>query len=133
MAYPDTGDAVDLTSRVQANGSLDWTAPSGRWTLYAIFAGWHGKLVERAAPGGEGNVIDHFSTDAIRSYLLPFDRAFRDHNLDGLRAFFNDSTKSTMRRGRRTGCRACSKSSRSDAATICDGTCQRSSARARTM
>ncbi len=91
MAYSDAGDAVDLTSRVQANGSLDWTAPSGRWTLYAIFAGWHGKLVERAAPGGEGNVIDHFSTDAIRKYLLPFDRAFRDHNLDGLRAFFNDS------------------------------------------
>ena len=91
MAYSDAGDAVDLTSRVQANGSLDWTAPSGRWTLYAIFAGWHGKLVERAAPGGEGNVIDHFSTDAIRKYLLPFDRAFKGHNLDGLRAFFNDS------------------------------------------
>jgi hypothetical protein len=91
MAYPETGDAVDLTSRVQQDGRLDWTAPQGRWTLYALFAGWHGKLVERAAPGGEGNVIDHFSTDAIRHYLLPFDRAFTAHDIGGLRAFFNDS------------------------------------------
>ena len=91
MAYSDAGEAVNLTSRVQADGRLDWTAPSGRWTLYAIFAGWHGKLVERAAPGGEGYVIDHFSTDAIRQYLLPFDRAFKGQRLGGLRAFFNDS------------------------------------------
>src|SRR4029079_8447356 len=60
-------------------------------TLYALFTGWHGKLVERAAPGGEGFVIDHFSTSAIRNYLLPFDRAFAGHTLAGLRAFFNDS------------------------------------------
>lgn len=91
MAFSDTGDSIDLTTRVAANGSLDWTAPNGRWTLYALFSAWHGKLVERAAPGGEGNVIDHFSTGAIRKYLLPFDRAFAGHNLTGLRAFFNDS------------------------------------------
>jgi hypothetical protein len=91
MAYSDAGETLDLTRRVVANGRLDWTAPNGRWTLYAIFSGWHGKLVERAAPGGEGNVIDHFSTDAIRKYLLPFDRAFQGHRLAGLRAFFNDS------------------------------------------
>ncbi len=91
MAYSDSGDTIDLTSRVQADGRLDWFAPEGRWTLHALFAGWHGKLVERAAPGGEGLVIDHFSTDAIRQYLLPFDRAFAGRRLSGLRAFFNDS------------------------------------------
>jgi len=91
MAYSDTGEISDLTMRVQADGRLDWTAPQGRWTLYALFTGWHGKLVERAAPGGEGFVIDHFSTSAIRNYLLPFDRAFAGHTLAGLRAFFNDS------------------------------------------
>ena len=91
MAHSDGGEIVDVTSRVQPDGTLDWTAPPGRWTLYGIFAGWHGKLVERAAPGGEGPVIDHFSTDAIRKYLLPFDRAFAGRQLTGLRAFFNDS------------------------------------------
>ncbi len=91
MAYSDSGETLDLTPRVGADGMLDWTAPAGRWTLYALFPGWHGKLVERAAPGGEGNVIDHFSRDAIRRYLAPFDRAFAGHRLIGLRAFFNDS------------------------------------------
>jgi hypothetical protein len=91
MAYSESGEAIDLTSRVQTGGRLDWSAPPGRWTLYALFAAWHGKLVERAAPGGEGFVIDHFSSDAIRKYLLPFDRAFAGRNLAGLRAFFNDS------------------------------------------
>jgi hypothetical protein len=91
MAYSTAGETIDLTSRVGGDGSLDWTAPDGRWTLFALFAAWHGKLVERAAPGGEGFVIDHFSTDAIRKYLLPFDRAFAGRNLTGLRAFFNDS------------------------------------------
>jgi len=91
MAYGDSGEALDLTSRVGTDGVLDWIVPAGRWTLYALFLGWHGKLVERAAPGGEGNVIDHFSRDAIRGYLAPFDRAFAGHSLIGLRAFFNDS------------------------------------------
>jgi hypothetical protein len=59
--------------------------------LYALFPGWHGKLVERAAPGGEGYVIDHFSQAAIRRYLAAFDRAFAGRDVAGLRAFFNDS------------------------------------------
>ncbi len=91
VAYADAGDIVDLTAHVRDDRRLDWTAPPGRWTLYAIFAAWHGKLVERAAPGGEGHVIDHFSIDAIRRYLVPFDRAFAERRLGGLRAFFNDS------------------------------------------
>jgi hypothetical protein len=91
VAYGDDGSVIDLTRRVSADRVLNWTAPPGTWTLYGVFAGWHGKLVERAAPGGEGNVIDHFSRDAIRNYLARFDRAFGDRGPGGLRAFFNDS------------------------------------------
>ena len=90
-AYSEDGKSIDLTNKVDPNGVLDWTAPSGNWTLYAVFEGWHGKLVERAAPGGEGNVIDHFSEKAIKSYLTKFDNAFAGHNISSLRAFFNDS------------------------------------------
>jgi hypothetical protein len=91
MAFSDRGDVFDLTSSVRADGTLGWVAPSGRWKLYAVFQGWHGKQVERAAPGGEGNVIDHFSAEALGHYLAHFDRAFAGHNVRGLRAFFNDS------------------------------------------
>jgi len=91
MAYSDEGDTLDLTNKVNANGKLIWTAPNGKWKLFALFMGWHGKQVERAAPGGEGNVIDHFSSTALHHYLNRFDKAFEGHNLNGLRGFFNDS------------------------------------------
>ncbi|WP_288428477.1 glycosyl hydrolase [uncultured Spirosoma sp.] len=91
MAYGDKGQRVDLTKRVDEQGKLNWTAPAGNWTLYALFMGWHGKQVERAGPGGEGDVIDHFSKTATDHYLNRFNSAFRGHSLAGLRAFFNDS------------------------------------------
>ncbi len=94
MAYRDnTGPAIDLTDRVDARGELNWTAPagSGRWTLYALFLGQHGKMVERAAPGAEGYAIDHLSSTALDHYLARFDEAFAGRDLSGLRAFFNDS------------------------------------------
>lgn len=90
-ACNETGNSIDLTKQVSADGKLNWTAPKGNWTLYAIFQGFHGKQVERAAPGGEGDVIDHFSADALKHYLDVFDKAFAGRSLDGLRGFFNDS------------------------------------------
>ncbi|HYP16366.1 MAG TPA: glycosyl hydrolase, partial [Opitutus sp.] len=94
MAFPSDGRApLDLTSRVDASGQLDWTAPAeaGEWTLHALFQGPHGKMVERAAPGGEGYALDHFSSSALQHYLAKFDAAFAGRATSGLRAFFNDS------------------------------------------
>lgn len=96
MAYPAGGAAGgprELTDRVDADGRLDWTAPTGggSWTLYALFQGQHGKMVERAAPAAEGYAIDHFSAGALARYLAEFDRAFAGRDTAGLRAFFNDS------------------------------------------
>jgi len=83
-------ETIDLTDRVK-NGFLDWTAPKGDWLICALFQGNHGKMVERASPGGEGNVIDHFSEHAISEYLKKFDEAFAGYDLSYLRCFFNDS------------------------------------------
>jgi hypothetical protein len=59
--------------------------------LYALFEGWHGKQAERAGPGGEGDVIDHFSGQAINNYLRHFDDVFKDYDIESLRGYFNDS------------------------------------------
>lgn len=91
MAYSDKGQVLDITNKVDGTGRLSWTAPDGHWTLYALFMGLHGKMVERAAPGGEGYAIDHFSRMAADHYFKKFDDAFRGQDLSGLRAFFNDS------------------------------------------
>jgi len=47
--------------------------------------------VKRAAPGGEGLVIDPYSVDAIRRYLAPFDAAFASFPRDLVRGQFHDS------------------------------------------
>ena len=91
MAYSSSGKTLNLTDRVDSNDKLNWTAPEGNWTLYAVFRGWHGKMVERAAPGGEGRVIDHFSKSSVQDYLEHFDQAFKGRDIRSLRAFFNDS------------------------------------------
>ena len=99
MAYADGGGSLDLTSKVDKEGNLDWVAPAGNWTLIGLFMGQHGKQVERAAPGGEGNVIDHFSKTALDHYLSKFDQAFKGHDISYLRGFFNDSYEVDDARG----------------------------------
>lgn len=99
MAYSESGEVLDLTGKVDADGKLNWVAPAGNWKLYAVFQGWHGKMVERAGPGGEGNVIDHFSAEALAHYFTRFDSAFRSHDITSLRSFFNDSYEVDDARG----------------------------------
>jgi len=50
-----------------------------------------GQKVKRAAPGGEGFVMDHYSRKALDTYLAPFDSAFNASSCQWPDAFFNDS------------------------------------------
>ena len=47
--------------------------------------------VKRAAPGGEGLVIDHFDRQSVEHYLSTFDKAFKDSGTPFPHTFFNDS------------------------------------------
>ncbi len=51
------------------------------------------------APVARGNVIDHFSVNALNHYLARFDSAFANYDITGLRAFFNDSYEVDDARG----------------------------------
>ena len=53
--------------------------------------GYTGQKVKRAAPGGEGFVIDHFDHDAVAHYLERFDTAFANQNVPFPHTMFNDS------------------------------------------
>ncbi len=48
-------------------------------------------MVKRAAPGGEGLVLDPFSPDALNRYLAPFTKAFAAFPRGLVRAQFHDS------------------------------------------
>ncbi len=91
MAFSQTGKRWDLTSKVDKQGKLSWTAPSGQWRLIAVFNGKTLQKVKRAAPGGEGYVMDHFSQKAVANYLHRFEVAFTDTKVPYPHNFFNDS------------------------------------------
>ena len=90
MAFSDNGTCLDLTSLVQ-NRILSWKAPRGKWRLIAAFAGNTGQQVKRAAPGGQGLVMDHFSLQAVNHYLAKFSEVFSKVTASTPNSFFNDS------------------------------------------
>ncbi|MDR1414639.1 MAG: hypothetical protein LBI96_02415 [Odoribacteraceae bacterium] len=91
MAFPETGKCLDITDRCNDDGQLDWVAPPGAWRVIALLTGKTLQMVKRAAPGGEGYVMDHLSARAVRNYLDRFDRAFASSGAPYPHAFFNDS------------------------------------------
>ena len=89
-AYNEKNEAVVLSDKVNNEGVLNWKPTTGKWIVYAVFVGKTLQKVKRAAPGGEGYTLDHFSPDATKDYLKTFDKAFGNSNY-GIRSFFNDS------------------------------------------
>lgn len=93
MAYPDgdtEGQPLDLTDHV-SDKTLAWQAPAGRWRLLAVYNGRTAQAVKRAAPGGEGLVVDHYDADAVAHYLQHFDERFEATGAQWPHSFFNDS------------------------------------------
>ena len=91
MAYGPKSQCLDLTSKVDTNGKLTWKAPAGEWTIIAAFCGKTFQKVKRAAPGGEGYVMDHFSKRAVKNYLNRFEKSFTASGTTYPHNFFNDS------------------------------------------
>ncbi|HEX2628610.1 MAG TPA: glycosyl hydrolase, partial [Chitinophagaceae bacterium] len=90
---------IDITKNVDADGKLNWKSPADGWNVCALYEGLHGKMVERAAPGGEGYAIDHFSSAAAKNYFKRFDSAFKGYDISYLRGLFNDSYEVDDARG----------------------------------
>ena len=59
--------------------------------IYTVEIGRTKQKVKRAAPGGEGWVVDHFDHEAIRNYLDRFEKAFAASGVPYPHTFFNDS------------------------------------------
>ncbi|TDD95744.1 glycosyl hydrolase [Flavobacterium cellulosilyticum] len=89
VAYGDNGNYVDLTNQLEGT-HLKWKAKKTNYTLYAIFSGKTGQQVKRAAPGGKGYTLDHYSKEALEAYVQPFDKALNGYE-GKLRSIFNDS------------------------------------------
>ncbi|MBN8720881.1 MAG: glycoside hydrolase [Sediminibacterium magnilacihabitans] len=89
-AYDENGKSVVITNHVLPDGSLQWQPQMGNWKIFVLFVGKTRQMVKRAAAGGEGYTLDHFSSNASINYFKTFDTAFGNSN-HGVRSFFNDS------------------------------------------
>lgn len=96
-------EVVDITDYVK-NGKLTWTPPlhtqkslhtqnaqNACWRIIALYVGRTRQKVKRAAPGGEGWVIDHFDRNAVKHYLENISKAFDTTGTPYPHTFFNDS------------------------------------------
>jgi rhamnogalacturonyl hydrolase YesR len=63
----------------------------GKRRVIALYESRTRQMVKRAAPGGEGYVIDHFDSTAVAHYLSRLDRAFKQSGAPMPATFFNDS------------------------------------------
>ena len=59
--------------------------------FFVLFSGKTLQQVKRAAPGGQGLVMDHLSKDALNVFLKRYDEAFKSSGAAWPHAFFNDS------------------------------------------
>jgi hypothetical protein len=89
-AWPEDGPPVDLSSEVK-DGILRWLPPAGNWQIFGLVSNAPIQQVKRSAPGGQGNVLDPFSTSAMTRYLAAFDAAFEKFAAPMPRAQFHDS------------------------------------------
>jgi len=90
MAYGEKGEVLDITTQVKADGSLSWNPTAGKWQLYAAFVSKTLQKVKRAAPGGDGYTLDHFSETAFKNYLKTWDEVL-GNNAHGVKVLYNDS------------------------------------------
>ncbi|MGC3959512.1 MAG: glycosyl hydrolase [Verrucomicrobiota bacterium] len=91
VAYPKKGSPVELTGRIAADGTVNWTAPAGEWKVYAISQKLSPQKVKRPVPGGEGPMLNLISREAMPVFLRGFTEAFDDYHGLRPRAQYHDS------------------------------------------
>ncbi|MES2922516.1 MAG: glycosyl hydrolase [Verrucomicrobiota bacterium] len=88
--FPESGPPVDIPG-VSKQEKVQWMPGDGKWTIVALTASAPIQKVKRAAPGGQGNVLDPFSDTSMKRYLADFDDAFAGFKAPMPRAQFHDS------------------------------------------
>ena len=92
MAYADGDKPANITD--MANNGMVVMKKAAKKKTYRVIAAYCSRtrqMVKRAAPGGEGYVIDHFDRNAVTHYLDRFEKAFAENNVAYPHTFFNDS------------------------------------------
>lgn len=94
-----SSNIIDLTSYLQKDGTLEWNAPKGKWTIVRFGIRNNGAVTRPAPVPGLGFEVDKFDTLALKHHLDMFsEKLFSDLDLPykgkskgGLRMLHMDS------------------------------------------
>ena len=62
-------DVIDLTGKMQKDGTLDWTPPSGNWTILRMGYSLTGITNHPASPEATGPEVDKLNAGYVKSYF----------------------------------------------------------------
>jgi hypothetical protein len=90
-------DVVDLTSKMRADGTLDWTPPAGNWVILRFGYSLRGITNHPATPEATGLEVDKLNRTYVKNYMDAYLDSYRDAvgadymGKRGIRYVINDS------------------------------------------
>ncbi|WP_253717913.1 glycosyl hydrolase [Sphingomonas sp. AP4-R1] len=77
-AAPKAGEVIDLTDRMQPDGTLDWQVPRGNWVVLRIGYSLTGAMNRPASPEATGLEVDKLDPAAVKRYMDHYLGMYRD-------------------------------------------------------
>jgi hypothetical protein len=71
-------DVIDLTSKMRADGSLDWTPPAGNWMVLRMGYSLTGARNSPASPEATGLEVDKLSRPHVKAYFDNYLGQYKD-------------------------------------------------------
>jgi hypothetical protein len=71
-------DVIDLTSKMQPDGTLDWTAPEGKWIVLRIGYSLLGITNHPATPEATGLEVDKLDRRFVKDYLEKYLDSYKE-------------------------------------------------------
>jgi hypothetical protein len=82
------GDVVNLTGKMDADGTLRWDVPQGHWTVLRMGYSLTGAKNRPSVPAGSGYEVDKLSSKYVQQYFKGY--------MDPMRAHLGDLIESTV-------------------------------------
>jgi hypothetical protein len=73
------GDVIDLTGKMDKDGTLHWDAPAGRWTILRMGYSLTGARNRPSVPAGSGLEVDKLSSKYVQQYFAGYMDPMRAH------------------------------------------------------
>jgi hypothetical protein len=72
-------DVVDLTSRMDKDGNLNWEVPPGKWTILRTGYSLVGSMVRAGTQGGAGLEVDKLNAKHVEDYFHGYMDPIKEH------------------------------------------------------